>query len=129
MKKFNFSVSQKALIGIIIGLLPIIITFFFVYYKNRTFLKNRILDTVTVIAEAFEGQVYQFPEMTKRRVQDFTSDSLIRGRIHSGIHGKKITVDTLSRHLVRNKLVLDKTIKTSSVLSTGWTCGSFHKQQ
>ena len=55
--------------------------------------------------------------MSKRRVQDFASDSLIRGRLHSGIHGKKITVDTLSRHLVRNKLVLDKTIKIISVLS------------
>lgn len=64
MKKFNFSLSQKALIGIIIVLLPIIITFFFVYNKNRTFLKNRILDTVTVIAEVFEGQVHQFLEMS-----------------------------------------------------------------
>ena len=79
--------------------------------------KKPHLDIATFIAEAFEGQVYQFPETSKRRVQDFASDSLIRGRLHSGIHGKKITVDTLNRHLARNKLVLDKTIKTISVLS------------
>src|SRR3989337_276706 len=108
MKKFKLSLKSKALLGIIFVLLPILITFFIVYNQNRTYLKQHILDTLTVIAEAYEGQVYQFLERAKMRAQDFASDGFIRTQLQKVIHGNISVVSKLNKHLVKNKLVLDK---------------------
>ena len=116
MRKYNLSLKKKALIGIIIILLPIIITFLVVYNQNRTYLKQRILDTLTVIAEAYEGQIYQFLEKSKIRAQDFASDGFIRTHLQKAIHGNTSTINKLNKHLVKNKLSLDKTINTIDVL-------------
>src|SRR3990167_7228681 len=117
MKKFKLSLKSKALLGIIFVLLPILITFFIVYNQNRTYLKQRILDTLTVIAEAYEGQVYQFLEKAKVRAQDFASDGFVRNKIKKAIHGNTSAMNKLNKHLIKNKLTLDKTINTINVLS------------
>lgn len=117
MSKFKLSLKEKALIGITAVLLPIIITFFLIYNHNRVFLKQRILDTLTVIAESYEGQVYQFLDMCKRRAQDFASDGFIRSQLLKETSGKGNSTHILSKHLVKNKIILDKTIKTIHVLS------------
>ncbi len=113
------SLSKKALIAIFIILLPILITFFLSYHNNKTYLKQRVLDTMTVIAEAYEGQVYQFLEMSKRRVHDFASDGLVKSQLSKIVHGNKAASNTLNEHLIKNKLVLDKTINTINILSPG----------
>lgn len=117
MKKLKLSLKEKAFIGIIITLIPILITFVLVYRQNRVSLKNRTLDTLTIIAEAYEGQVYQFLEMAKRRTQDFSSDGFIRTQLQKIIHGNASVVGKLNKHLVKNKLVLDKTINVINILS------------
>ena len=115
--QFKLSLKEKALIGVVAILIPILITFVLVYSKNRVYLKNRILDTLTVIAEAYEGQVYQFLEKAKIRAQDFASDGFIRTHLQKAIHGNTSTINKLNKHLVKNKLVLDKTINTINILS------------
>lgn len=117
MIKHKISLSQKALIAIFVILFPILITFFLSYHNNKVYLKQRILDTMAVIAEAYEGQVYQFLEMSKRRAHDFTSDGLIKSQLLKIIHGSKTAANSLHDHLVKNKLVLDKTINTINILS------------
>src|SRR3989338_3649173 len=117
MKKFKLSLKSKALLGIIFVLLPILITFFIVYNQNRAYLKQHILDTLTVIAEAYEGQVYQFLEKAKMRAQDFASDGFVRTQIQKAIHGNTSAMNKLNKHLIKNKLTLDKTINTINVLS------------
>jgi len=117
MKQFKLSLKEKAILGIIAILIPILIAFILVYRQNREHLKNRILDTLTIIAEAYEGQVYQFLEMSKRRAQDFASDGFIRTQLQKAIHGNTSAMNKLSRHLIKNKLTLDKTINTINVLS------------
>ena len=117
MRKFKLSLKDKALIGIIAILIPILITFVLVYSKNRIYLKNRVLDTLTVIAEAYEGQVYQFLERAKIRAQDFASDGFIRTQLQKAIHGNTSAINKLNKHLIKNKIVLDKTINTISILS------------
>ncbi len=116
-KKNSLSLSQKAFLGILAVLLPVIVTFILVYNHNRVYLKNRVLDTLTIIAEAYEGHVYQFLEQSKRRVQDFASDGFIRTQLLRKIRGKASSKDLLSKHLTKNKIVLDKTINTIHVLS------------
>jgi len=115
--QFKLSLKEKAFIGIVAILIPILVTFVLIYSKNRVYLKNRILDTLTVIAEAYEGQVYQFLEKTKIRAQDFASDGFIRTHLQKAIHGNTSAINKLNKHLVKNKLSLDKTINTINVLS------------
>ncbi len=117
MKKFGGSLSEKALIGIVVVLLPILIAFSVTYTQNRAYLKQRVLDTLTVIAEAYEGQVYQFLEMAKRRAQDFASDGFIRSQLQKILGGNPYASKALNKHLIQNKLVLDKTIHTINILS------------
>jgi len=115
--QFKLSLKEKAFIGIVAILIPILVTFVLIYSKNRVYLKNRILDTLTVIAEAYEGQVYQFLEKTKIRAQDFASDGFIRTQLQKAVHGNTSAISKLNKHLIKNKIVLDKTINTINVLS------------
>src|SRR3990170_6893077 len=117
MEKFKLSLKNKALLGIIFVLLPIFITFLIIYNQNRTYLKQRILDMLTVIAEAYEGQVYQFLEKAKIRAQDFSSDGFIRTHLQRAIHGNTSAINKLNKDLVKHKLSLDKTINTINILS------------
>src|SRR3990170_6668235 len=117
MRKFKLSLKEKAFIGIVAILIPILITFVLVYFKNKVYLKNRVIDTLTVIAEAYEGQVYQFLEKAKIRAQDFASDGFIRTHLQKAIHGNTFAINKLNKHLVKNKLSLDKTINTINILS------------
>ena len=117
MRKYNLSLKSKALLGIIFVLLPIFITFLVVYNQNRVYLKQRILDTLTVIAESYEGQVYQFLEKAKTRAQDFSSDGFIRTQLQKVVRGNVSAVNKLNKHLVKNKLPLDKTIYAIAILS------------
>jgi len=117
MKKLKLSLKEKAIIGIIATLVPILITFVLIYRQNRVYLKNRTLDTLTIIAEAYEGQVYQFLEMAKRRTHDFSSDGFIRTKLQEILHGNTSAIGELNEHLVKNKLVLDKTINVINILS------------
>jgi diguanylate cyclase (GGDEF)-like protein/PAS domain S-box-containing protein len=115
--QFKLSLKEKAFIGVVAILIPILITFVLVYSKNRVYLKNRVLDTLTVIAEAYEGQVYQFLEKTKIRAQDFASDGFIRTQLQKAVHGNTSAISKLNKHLIKNKIVLDKTINTINILS------------
>ena len=119
MKKFELkkSLSKKALIGVAIILLPIIISFMLSYSKNKAYIKKRTLGDLTVVAEAYEGQVYKFLEMTKRRAQDFASDGFIRNQLLKKVRGRGFSGGALNKHLVKNKLALDSAIKTIHVLS------------
>ena len=113
----RFSLSQKTFLAVFLILLPISLSFLYVYNANKKYLKSNILDEINALAEAYEGQVYQFLEMAKRRAQDFASDGLIRAGLEKNIVGKKPAVFTLNKHLSKNKLPLDKTIRAIHVIS------------
>ena len=117
IKLLKESLLAKALAAIIIVLLPILTGFTVMYTKNSAFLRQRVLDTITVIAEAYEGQVYQFLEMSKRRAQDFSSDGFIRNQTLKIQNGNPYAAKALSKHLVKNKIVLDKAIHAVNVVS------------
>src|SRR3972149_4193010 len=104
MKKFKLSLKSKALLGIIFVLLPILITFFIIYNQNRAYLKQRILDTLTVIAGAYEGQVDQFLERSKMRAQDFASDGFVRTQIQKAIQGVR------GGKMVKTKRMFDRNL-------------------
>ena len=51
MKKLQESLSKKALLGIIVVLLPILIVFCLSYRQNRAYSVKRSLDDLRIIAE------------------------------------------------------------------------------
>ncbi|MBI5492308.1 MAG: EAL domain-containing protein [Deltaproteobacteria bacterium] len=110
MHKFIYSLSKKALIAVLIILLPIFITFIYSYSINKKQSKEQVLNDLTISAEAFEGEVYQYLEMSKRSALDFASDGYISSELERLLHKRGKNVDDLSRHLVRNKLPLARHI-------------------
>jgi len=116
----------KSLLSIIAILLPLFISFIIGYQRNEVTLRERALRDLRIITEGYEGNTYQFFEMSKRRAQDFASDGIIKEALtesNKGIYfeGSK----ALSNHLVKNKLILDETIKKIVLLSkTGTVIGS-----
>ncbi len=117
MKKITWSLSQKAFLSVIVILLPVFVTFILVYHQNKALWKERILQETTFIAETYEGKVYQFLAMAKRRAQDFAGDRLIRQQFLKKARGGKFAADTTSIYLIKYKLGLDKTINTIHILS------------
>ena len=63
----GLSLTAKALIAIIIVLLPVVFSLVRDYYKTRDHLKAHVLQDIRVTAEAFEGQIFLFTEMARRR--------------------------------------------------------------
>ena len=94
------------------------------YYQNKAYAIKRSVDDLTIIAEAYEGQVYLFLDMLKRRTEDFASDGLIKTLLRRKTResrdalpcvstgNRKGSVDTLRKHLIKNKLPLSNSIKT-----------------
>lgn len=117
MDKIRFSILYKTLAAILLILLPVLITFIVSYTNNREHVKRIVLDDLTVMAEAFEGQVYQFLEMSKRRAEDFASDGLIRGLLQEHIDGDPTASKRLREHLKKNKIVLDDSINEILIMT------------
>ena len=112
----KLSLSKKAILALTVILFPILITFITGYRTNRELLTRLFLDDLTLIAEAMEGQVYQFLEMGKRRTIDFTSDGLVvaeLGKAKSGVWSP----ERLNSHLLSNKLPLDESINAIAIAS------------
>ena len=117
MKFSGSSLLTKALLALILIILPILITFVFSYNKNKEHLKKSVLDDLTVIAEAYEGQVYQYLEMSKRRAQDFSTDGHIRAEMKRFASGDKGASRRLGEYMDREKLVLDPSLARIAVVS------------
>ncbi|MBI5563181.1 MAG: PAS domain S-box protein [Deltaproteobacteria bacterium] len=118
MKMPTFSLFQKALIAVAAMLVPIFIIFLYGYRANERFLRANSLSSLTVIADAYEGQVYLFLEMSKRRAMDFSSDGFIRDELEKAASGSASAAGPLNRHLIRNKLPLDRSIDRIYVIAS-----------
>ncbi len=117
MSNFNLSLKTKAIIGVGVVLLPIVFSFSLSYHRNKADLEKRIIDTVTVIAETHESNLYLFLEKLKQRALDFSSDGAIRKHLLRKSQGREIASNVLSKHLAENKLPLSRSIKAIHVLS------------
>ncbi|CAG1772364.1 partial Sensor protein SrrB, partial [uncultured bacterium] len=113
MGKFKFSLLKKALAATFLILLPILITFVVSYRNNRELLERHLIEDLSLISDGFEGQVYQFIEMAKRRTVDFATD----GSIITVLKSAASSSGALSEHLLRNKLPIDSQIHAIAVIS------------
>lgn len=115
--KFTSSLLQKTIVAFILILLPIVISFSLDYYRNKEYLEIETLQKMTIVAEGVEGHVYQFLEMSKIRVHDFSTDGFIRDEIRKITNGDKQAVYSLNRHLLSEKKEIDKTVNRINIIS------------
>ncbi|MBE9528347.1 MAG: EAL domain-containing protein [Proteobacteria bacterium] len=108
MNKTIFSLTRKIMLAVCIILLPVAITFVYSYYNNKGHLKEHIQSDLTVLAEAYEGLVYQFLDISKKRAEDFASDGYIRDELEHLNSSEKYSSGPLSTHLIKNKMPLDE---------------------
>lgn len=113
----RFSILQKTFLGVVIILIPILITFLVTYNLIKEHLKKAVLNNITALAEVYEGQVYQFLAMSKGRALDFASDGFIRESLQKIIQGQMNAIEPLNKHLAENKMPLDKTISDIYIIS------------
>lgn len=113
----TFSLSHKALLALAAILLPIIISIYAGYRSNSEYLEKLIFGKLSMMAEGYEGLIYQFLEMNRRRAQDFSSDGFIRDHMRRIVNGDNTAVIPLNEHLTRNKMPLDKTIHAIHTIS------------
>ncbi|GAB61016.1 MAG: PAS domain S-box protein [Candidatus Jettenia sp.] len=93
MKKCARPLSVKVLFGILIILLPVFITFLLIYKQNKAYLKEHILDDITILAGFYECHMSQFLEAAKLPIQNVTSDGFIKTQCMKDIVLKHV-VDT-----------------------------------
>jgi len=117
MKKGSPSLLQKALFAIVLILLPIVILFLHDYLNVKEQLRENEIKQNRDLAEGYEGMVYAFLEMSKRRAQDFSSDGEIRRSLQGMLDGKRGLDKQLGKYLSANKLPLDRTIYRIDVVS------------
>lgn len=115
--KLTSSLLQKTIIAFILILLPIVISFSLDYYRNKEHLEKETLQKMTIVAEGVEGQVYQFLEMSKIRLHDFSTDGFIRDEIRKIINGDKQAVYSLNEHLLFEKKEIDETVDRIHIIS------------
>lgn len=113
----RFSLTKKAFMALGIILLPIFIAFMLGYSNNKEMVKEHVINDITLVSEVFEGQVFQFLEMTRRRALDFSADSLVRSTLSAPSGGVRPS-PTLSEYLRQYKLPLGTHINSIHVIST-----------
>lgn len=119
MKGFYLSLVRKVLLIFPLVLLPIFAVFLVSYQNNKREIEKLIFDNLKIIAEVKEGDILQFLEMVKGRVQDFASDGMIIDRLEKA--GPLNTRENayLSEYLIKNKLPLLKNTRRLYIISPG----------
>ncbi len=115
----GLSLSKKALLAVLVILLPVFATFLYTYKRNKEIIKENVIYDMRMIAEGYEGQVYQFLEMAKRRTVDFSTDGAVQYallKINRG-RGTRALVSAVNAHLRTEKLPVDRTISEVRLLS------------
>ncbi|MBI5750305.1 MAG: PAS domain-containing protein [Nitrospinae bacterium] len=117
MKKIHLSLLQKTFLAVIAVFLPLIVAFVYNYNINRKILMGHALEDLSSQAFVYEEVVSQFLEKSMNRVQDFSSDGVIRNGTQSILEGQQSAVKNLSDYILKNKLIIDKSIHTISIIS------------
>lgn len=113
----KISLLKKILIAIVVILLPIIVSFIYTYHNDKQYLIENIQQELSVIADAYEGQIFQFLEMSRGRVNDFASDGIIREHFQDIIEGKESGDKFLIEYLIKHKKSIDKSIHSISLIT------------
>jgi len=119
---FTDRLAVKVLMAFVVVLIPIGIGGYTGYVENRKAMTGHILEDLTLVAEAYEGNLYSFLELAaKHRAEDFASDGLIRDTLEEILGGDTSRVAVLNAYLVEHKMPLDPTIVGISIIDNRGT--------
>jgi two-component system, OmpR family, phosphate regulon sensor histidine kinase PhoR len=114
-------ISTKLIILIILlSAVPLLLVSYFFFNSYRDSLEHHITEDFELMAESQEGHLLTFLESMKGRVVDFSSDGFIRDLVQNTINNpENLTeiTDTLNKHLIFNKMSLDKDIYGINVIN------------
>lgn len=102
----RLSLTKKVLAVFLAILLPILLTIYIVFHKNRNELKDLLLDQLKQITDEREAYILMYLEMNKSRMLDFSSDDFIVRTIEESGTDKKKAARLLDEYLTRYKLPL-----------------------
>ncbi len=118
LKKISsLSLLQKAGIAVVFLFLPVVITFFYSFQKNKKNLIKDVSKDLVAVVDAHRGIAEQFIYREKERAIDFSSDGFIREKLEAFLNGDKKTLKPLKDHISKSKLPLDKDISAVSIVS------------
>lgn len=123
---FNRSLKSKLIVMfLLVSIIPIAIVGYLSYSSGRSALKVRLLSSLTSIAKSKEAAITLHLEGKSGRTIDYASDGFISDSIvilnNMGVNiigNRKGVVDEINKHLLKNKIPLDKDIFGINIVNT-----------
>jgi methyl-accepting chemotaxis protein len=112
--------SKLILLLLAVSIVPIAIVGYMSYLSGKTTIQKQFQNSLTTIVESRETSIILYLKTKAGKVQDFSSDGLIRDsleKINQKCPDTKKLSDDLSRHLIENKKPLDPDCVDISVLN------------
>ncbi len=116
--KRQFSLAYKTILAFLLILLPIVLIFFLSLKVISLTIDRLIIEELRVIAEARADDVELFLQMALSRMQDFSSDGVIRSGAGMILEPGDGQSESLGRYITENKLPLLKDFYRVSVTNT-----------
>ena len=112
--------SKLILLLLAVSLIPIAFVGYMSYLSGKTTIQKQFLDSLTTIVESRETSIILYLKTKSGKVQDFSSDGLIRDSLEKinqkGPDTKRLS-DDLNKHLLENKKPLDPDCYDISILN------------
>src|SRR3972149_563994 len=112
--------SKLILLLLAVSLIPIAFVGYMSYLSGKTTIQKQFLDSLTTIVESRETSIILYLKTKAGKVQDFSSDGLIRDGLEKinqkGPDTKRLS-DDLNKHLLENKKPLDPDCCDISILN------------
>lgn len=112
--------GKLILLLLAVSLVPIAIVGYMSYLSGKTTIQKQSLDSLTTIVESRETSIILYLKTKAGKVQDFSSDGLIRDSLEKinqkGPDTKRLS-DDLNKHLLENKKPLDPDCYDISILN------------
>lgn len=119
MTAFQSVKGKLITFSLCVTIIPIALIATTYYLKSREVIKKQTLDGLTAVAESRRLHVLEFMEGRKGRTVDFSSDGFIRDSLETISQGGpevEVAVKKLNRHLLVNKMPLDKWLVAVEVI-------------
>ncbi|WKZ32349.1 MAG: PAS domain S-box protein [Thermodesulfobacteriota bacterium] len=116
MSKTGLTLIQKVLIAFLLILVPIFMAISALFIQERNELRKEFFSTLKRIADERQAYVLMYIEMSRNRIQDFSTDGTIVNALED-IKGREAGGRELSDYISRHKLPVLRQMYRLSVLT------------
>lgn len=114
---YNRSLTNKLIsLFLAVSLVPIAIVGYMSYSSGKATIQEQFMNSLSTIAESRELAIIHYLRGKEARTVDFASDGFIRDSVGKIINGETLITDSLNRHLIKNKISLDREIYGLNIL-------------